>query len=64
MARDGVLSVQAGAGVVWDSDPRREREETLHKARALFEAARQADSEAFRGAATRLASRKGEGARS
>jgi anthranilate synthase len=36
VARDGVLSVQAGAGVVWDSDPAREREETLHKARALF----------------------------
>jgi anthranilate synthase component 1 len=48
VARDCVLSVQAGAGVVWDSDPAREREETLHKARALFEAARQADSEAFR----------------
>jgi anthranilate synthase component 1 len=48
VARDGVLSVQAGAGVVWDSDPQREREETLHKARALFDAARQADSEAFR----------------
>ncbi len=49
VARDGVLSVQAGAGIVWDSDPVREREETLHKARALFEAAAQADSEAFRG---------------
>jgi anthranilate synthase component 1 len=49
VARDGILSVQAGAGVVWDSDPAREREETLHKARALFDAARQADSEAFRG---------------
>jgi len=49
VARDGVLSVQAGAGIVWDSDPAREREETLHKARALFEAAAQADSEAFRG---------------
>ncbi len=49
VARDGVLSVQAGAGVVWDSDPAREREETLHKARALFEAAKQADSAAFRG---------------
>lgn len=49
VARDGVLSVQAGAGIVWDSDAAREREETLHKARALFEAARQADSEAFRG---------------
>jgi anthranilate synthase component 1 len=47
VARDGVLSVQAGAGVVWDSDPAREREETLHKARALFEAARQADSAPF-----------------
>jgi anthranilate synthase component 1 len=50
VARDGVLSVQAGAGVVWDSDPAREREETLHKARALLDAARQADSAAFRGA--------------
>jgi anthranilate synthase component 1 len=50
VARDGILSVQAGAGVVWDSDPKREREETLHKARALFEAAAQADSEAFRAA--------------
>jgi anthranilate synthase component 1 len=49
VARDGVLSVQAGAGIVWDSDPAREREETLHKARALFEAAGQADSDAFRG---------------
>jgi anthranilate synthase component 1 len=50
VARAGVLSVQAGAGVVHDSDPAREREETLHKARALFEAAAQADSPAFRGA--------------
>ena len=49
VARDGILSVQAGAGVVWDSDPAREREETLHKARALLDAARQADSVAFRG---------------
>jgi anthranilate synthase component 1 len=50
VARNGVISVQAGAGVVWDSDPGREHQETLHKARALFEAAKQADSEAFRGA--------------
>ncbi len=56
VARDGVLSVQAGAGVVWDSDPEREREETLHKARALFEAARAADSPAFRGASFEVAS--------
>jgi anthranilate synthase component I len=32
------ISVQAGAGVVADSDPAREYEETLNKARALFNA--------------------------
>jgi anthranilate synthase component 1 len=48
VARDGMLSVQAGAGIVCDSDPERELEETLHKARALFEAAGIADSDAFR----------------
>ncbi len=48
VARDGVLSVQSGAGVVFDSDPEKELQETLHKAGALFEAARQADSDAFR----------------
>ena len=42
------VSVQAGAGIVFDSDPVREREETLHKARALFDAAGTADSDAFR----------------
>ncbi|HEX7046471.1 MAG TPA: anthranilate synthase component I [Gammaproteobacteria bacterium] len=36
--RDGVLQVQAGAGVVHDSDPLREWEETLHKSRALLKA--------------------------
>jgi anthranilate synthase component 1 len=56
VARAGVLSVQAGAGIVWDSDPAREREETLHKARALFEAAREADSPAFRASACEVAS--------
>jgi anthranilate synthase component 1 len=38
--RDEVLAVQAGAGVVFDSDPEAEHAETLHKADALFEAAR------------------------
>jgi anthranilate synthase component 1 len=33
--RDGVAHLQAGAGIVADSDPGREWEETLHKARAL-----------------------------
>jgi len=32
------ISVQAGAGIVADSDPQKEYEETLHKARALAEA--------------------------
>ncbi len=38
--RDGRVSVQAGAGIVADSDPQREFEETGHKARALLEAVR------------------------
>ena len=36
--RDGVLYVQAGAGVVADSDPRSEWEETQNKARAIVKA--------------------------
>ena len=32
---DGVLTVRAGAGVVADSDPERERQETVNKARAI-----------------------------
>lgn len=35
--RDGIASVQAGAGIVADSEPRRELEETLNKARALLQ---------------------------
>jgi anthranilate synthase component 1 len=33
--RSGVVSVQAGAGIVYDSDPEREFEETCHKARGM-----------------------------
>jgi anthranilate synthase component I len=36
--RDGVATVQAGAGIVADSIPEREYEECLNKARALFSA--------------------------
>jgi anthranilate synthase component I len=36
VARDGVAHVQAGAGIVADSDPAKEFEETLAKARALL----------------------------
>ena len=35
---DGVLQVRAGAGIVADSDPERERQETLNKARAIEKA--------------------------
>ena len=40
----GMLHVQAGAGIVHDSDPAREWEETLSKGRALFRAVAQAAS--------------------
>jgi para-aminobenzoate synthetase component 1 len=36
--RDGSATFHAGAGVVWDSDPAAEYEETLAKARTLIEA--------------------------
>lgn len=38
LVKDGQLHVQAGGGVVADSDPEREYQETLHKARALLKA--------------------------
>lgn len=37
--KDGVMHVRAGAGIVRDSDPQSEYEETIHKAKALFAAA-------------------------
>ncbi|NDG50339.1 MAG: anthranilate synthase component I, partial [Rhodospirillales bacterium] len=42
LVKDGVLYAQAGAGVVADSDPEAEYEETRAKARALFRAAEEA----------------------
>lgn len=42
VVKDGVLHVQAGAGVVADSDPEAEYEETRQKARGLFRAAEEA----------------------
>jgi anthranilate synthase component 1 len=38
LIKDGKAYVQAGGGVVADSDPEKEYEETLHKARAIFKA--------------------------
>jgi anthranilate synthase component 1 len=40
---DGVAYLQAGGGIVADSDPTREYEESLHKAAALAEAIRMAE---------------------
>jgi anthranilate synthase component 1 len=40
--KDGALHVQAGGGVVADSDPESEYQETVNKAAALFRAAEQA----------------------
>ena len=42
VVKDGQLYVQAGGGVVLDSDAQLELEETQHKARALFSAAAEA----------------------
>ena len=35
--KDGVASVRAGAGIVFDSDPQAEADETYHKAKAILE---------------------------
>ena len=41
IVKDGILHIRAGAGIVRDSDPQSEFEETLHKSAALFRAAEQ-----------------------
>ena len=38
VVKDNVAYIQAGAGIVYDSDPDREYEETVNKAKALFRA--------------------------
>ena len=42
VVKDGAMYVQAGGGVVWDSDPEEERMETVNKSKALFRAAEDA----------------------
>jgi anthranilate synthase component 1 len=42
VVKDGKMHVQAGGGVVYDSDPESERRESVNKARALFRAAEEA----------------------
>jgi anthranilate synthase component I len=52
VVKDGVMSVQAGAGIVYDSDTASEQQECVNKAKALFKAAEEA---------VRFASRAGRG---
>ncbi len=42
LVKDGVMYVQAGAGIVADSDPDLEQQECINKAKALFRAAEEA----------------------
>src|SRR5438270_5407554 len=42
LVKDGVMYVQAGAGIVADSDPDFEQQECINKAKALFRAAEEA----------------------
>ena len=42
VVKDGTLYVQAGGGVVYDSDPEAEFQESVNKAKALTQAARDA----------------------
>jgi len=41
--KDGVAHIQAGAGIVYDSQPEAEYQETVHKARALMRALERAE---------------------
>lgn len=52
VVKDGRMHVQAGAGIVYDSDPASEQQECVNKAKALFRAAEEA---------IRFASRAGRG---
>jgi anthranilate synthase component 1 len=42
--KDGMLHIQAGAGIVADSVPRNEWDETMNKGRALFRAVSRAEA--------------------
>ena len=51
VVKDGVLHIQAGAGIVADSVPELEWEETMNKARAMFKAIAEAEGGLQRAAA-------------
>ena len=43
MIKDQTLHIQAGAGIVYDSVPRNEWDETMNKGRAIFRAVAMAE---------------------
>jgi len=43
--KNGIASVRTGAGIVFDSDPQKEADETRHKARSVLEAIRIAEED-------------------
>jgi anthranilate synthase component 1 len=53
MIKDGVMHVQAGAGIVYDSVPENEQQECINKAKALVRAAEEATRLAGNARATR-----------
>jgi anthranilate synthase component 1 len=58
MASAGRISVQSGAGIVYDSDPAAEYVETVNKARAVFTAVAQAERRSLDATARPPAERK------
>ena len=48
LIKDGMMHVQAGAGLVHDSVPEKEQQECINKAKAMFRAAEEAVSFAGR----------------
>ncbi len=59
LVKDGVLHVQSGAGVVYDSIPENEQQECINKAKAIIRAAEEAVRFASRGSAGGPASGNG-----
>jgi anthranilate synthase component 1 len=63
MARGRKVSVQAGGGLVYDSEPEAEYQETLNKARAVFTAVAQAEGRVLDAVARPVAVRARRAAR-
>jgi len=59
LAQAGRISVQSGAGIVYDSDPAAEYQETVNKARAVFTAVAQAERRSLDATARPPAERNG-----